>query len=171
MDSIRRPRGDGEPLFARFLPTNSSPPVPESATSGFSGYNVARWPRLLIFNFRCRVRRAVIRHYTAYHNVHRMGALLDDDALCVMTNKPVAKLIGSMVWLVVGDGGSPRRYTLASVFRVTDTGETDHPGFKNCVRGSGRVFLHGRTCAIRSGLARSNRHVSSMACCRSATSD
>jgi hypothetical protein len=81
-----------------------------------------------------------MRHYVAYHNVHKMGPLLDADALCVWTNKPVAKLVGNMVWLIVGDGNKPRRYMLASVFCVTDAGETDHPDFKNCVRGSGHVF-------------------------------
>jgi len=87
-----------------------------------------------------RVAKDMARHYIAYHNTERMGPLPDADALCVWTNKSVTKLPGSVVWLVVGEGGHPRRYTLASVFRVSKVGPADHPGFKNCVRGEGHVF-------------------------------
>lgn len=81
-----------------------------------------------------------MRHYIAYHNVERMGALAGTDACCVWTNKPVARLPGGYVWLIVGEGPKPRQYTLASVFQVATIGPANEPGFKNCVRGAGHVF-------------------------------
>jgi hypothetical protein len=87
-----------------------------------------------------KIREGTVRHYIAYHNAGRLGPLAPADALCVWTNKPVAKLPGGFVWLIVGDGVVPPRYTLASVFRVAEIGAAQQAGFKNCVRGPGHVF-------------------------------
>ena len=83
-----------------------------------------------------------MRHFVAYHNSQRMGrSLHDGDPLGLLTDKPVSQLVGNTVWFVVGDGESPKRYSLGSVFVVNDAGETVEGGFKRYARGEGHVFL------------------------------
>lgn len=82
-----------------------------------------------------------LRHFVAYHNTQRMGRPLhDDDPLGLLTDKPVNELLGNTVWFVVGEGESPKRYYLGSVFVVNDVGETGDGEFRRYARGDGHVF-------------------------------
>jgi hypothetical protein len=81
------------------------------------------------------------RHYVAYHNTERMGrALSSGDPFRVLTNKSVQPLFENVVWLVVGEGKNPRRFSLGSVFRVNDTGNAQTDGFKHYAAGRGHSF-------------------------------
>ncbi|MCC6491763.1 MAG: hypothetical protein IT424_01945 [Pirellulales bacterium] len=83
-------------------------------------------------------------HYAAYHNVDRMGrALHDDDPCRVISNKPLDRLQGSVVWMIVGEsvGGARRkRFTLGSVFHVSETGGQDGGDFRHFAAGPGHAF-------------------------------
>jgi hypothetical protein len=81
------------------------------------------------------------RHYVAYHNTERMGRTFSSgDPFRVLTNKSVRLLQESVVWLIVGEGRSPRCFSLGSVFRVNDTGDAQSDGFKHYAAGRGQMF-------------------------------
>lgn len=81
------------------------------------------------------------RHYVAYHNTEGMGRpLAAGDPFRVLTNKSVTPLHESVVWLVVGEGKNPRRFSLGSVFRVTETGDAQSDGFAHFAAGRGHLF-------------------------------
>lgn len=86
-----------------------------------------------------------MRHFIAYHNTEKMGRRLHEgrevnDLLGVSTSKPVEKLLGNLVWFVTGEEFAPRRFSLASVFRVTETGDEEGNEFKHFASGPGHVF-------------------------------
>ena len=82
-----------------------------------------------------------MRHFVAYHNTERMGrSLRESDPLTVLSSKPVERLLHNTVWIVVGEGSSPRRYSLGSVFVVDDCGLSGVDGFKNYARGQGQLI-------------------------------
>ena len=82
-----------------------------------------------------------MHHYIAYHNARKMGRpLLDDEPLRLLTRKPVRPLLDNTVWLITGEGTSPRRYALGSVFLVTEVGDTAEDGFTHYASGPGHVF-------------------------------
>lgn len=81
------------------------------------------------------------RHFVGYHNTERMGCRLSEgDPVRILTNKSVSALHEGVVWMVVGEGKNPRRFSLASVFRVTETGDSGVDGFKHFAAGRGHVF-------------------------------
>lgn len=81
------------------------------------------------------------RHHVVYHNTEGMGrAFSEGDPFRVLTNKSVAPLHESVVWLVVGEGKNPRRFSLGSVFRVTETGDAQTDGFAHFIAGRGHMF-------------------------------
>jgi hypothetical protein len=84
-----------------------------------------------------------MRHFFAYHNEKGMGyssTTLSDPH--VKTKNPVSGLKGVTVWLVAGEGSSPKGYFLAARF-VAEKCETnkfpgtDHP---NLISGRGDLF-------------------------------
>jgi hypothetical protein len=79
------------------------------------------------------------KHFVAYHNVERMGRSLSARPR-LMTNKPVARLHEGVVWMIVGEGRNPRRFSLGSVFRVTEEGSAGEEGFKYFAAGNGSVL-------------------------------
>jgi len=82
-----------------------------------------------------------MRHFIAYHNTDHMGRPLHDgDPLRLLTNKTVQHLLHNVVWFVQGDGKSPKKYSLGSVFVVSETGETGDSDFKWYARGHGHIF-------------------------------
>ncbi len=82
-----------------------------------------------------------MRHFIAYHNTEKMGRELHEgEPLRLVTNKPVERLLGNVVWFVTGSGTGTRQFALGSVFRVTEVGEADHAGFKWSASGDGHVF-------------------------------
>jgi hypothetical protein len=58
----------------------------------------------------------------------------------VITNKPVEHLLQNAVWFIQGDGAVPKSYSLASVFLVSEVGETGEREFKRFARGRGHLF-------------------------------
>ncbi len=81
------------------------------------------------------------RHYVGYHNTEGMGCLFSEgDPFRVLTNKSVDSLHEGVVWMIVGESKSPRRFSLGSVFRVTETGDVGVDGFKHFASGRGHVF-------------------------------
>ncbi len=82
-----------------------------------------------------------MRHFVAYHNTERMrGPLHEGEPLRLLANKPVDHLRDNVVWFVVGEGESPKRFTSGSVFKVSEVGDTVGDGFKHHAQGSGHVF-------------------------------
>ncbi len=82
-----------------------------------------------------------MRHFIAYHNTEKMGySLQDGEPLGLLTNKPVNHLLHNTVWFVTGEGTGTRQYSLGSVFRVAEVGDTDEGGFKRFASGPGHVF-------------------------------
>lgn len=81
-----------------------------------------------------------MRHFIAYHNTEKMGRPLHDgEPLRLLTNKPVNHLLHNTVWFVTGEGPT-RQYSLGSVFRVAEVGESAELGFKRFAAGPGHVF-------------------------------
>jgi len=78
-----------------------------------------------------------------YHNTEKMGysasSLLDPRAF---TNNPVDELPNNALWLISGEGKSPKEFFLAAVFKVyqAKTNCYDHPLFKNAAYGHGHIF-------------------------------
>lgn len=82
-----------------------------------------------------------MRHFIAYHNVEKMGrTLLEGQPLRVLTNKSVNQLLNHAVWIITGEGKESRTYSLGSVFIVTETGNSEEPGFKHVASGPGHAF-------------------------------
>jgi hypothetical protein len=67
-------------------------------------------------------------------------SLHEGEPLRLLTSKPVQHLRGNTVWFVVGDGEAPKRYSLGSVFVVSDIGEANEEGFEHFASGQGYVF-------------------------------
>lgn len=80
--------------------------------------------------------------FVVYHNPSRMGySALDVDALSIVTNKPAAGAKGSRVWLITGEGRSPKQYFIRGIFTVDSVSRSDHPKFKIQVAGTaGKLF-------------------------------
>ena len=85
-----------------------------------------------------------MRHFLTYHNAQKMGySCTKIPTPRARTGKPVRGLEGSTVWLVAGEGGSPKSYFLAAHF-VVDKCESDkHLGTKLTNEVSGAGVLHG----------------------------
>ena len=84
-----------------------------------------------------------MRNFVQYHNVERMGfsaSKLDEPKL--HTDKSVKNLSSNKVWLISGEGSSPKDFYLAAVFRVNKVtaGTFDHPDFKNSAFGVGHII-------------------------------
>jgi len=84
-----------------------------------------------------------VEHYVQYHNRERFGPASEE--LVIHTSKPVDRLPGHVVWLVLGEG-RPRRYFLGKVFVVDQIGplpggDTSDDAFTYYARGTeGRFF-------------------------------
>jgi hypothetical protein len=80
--------------------------------------------------------------YVVYHNPGRMGySARDVDVLSIVTNKSATGAKGARVWLITGEGKSPKQYYLRGVFTVESVSKSTHPEFKIQVAGSaGKLF-------------------------------
>lgn len=81
-----------------------------------------------------------MRHFLAYHNQKKMGySCTKIPNPRVKTSKSVLGLEGSTVWLVAGEGESPKSYYLASRFVIEKCEPNKYSGTKltNEVSGSG----------------------------------
>jgi hypothetical protein len=85
-----------------------------------------------------------LRYFLAYHNARKMGySCTAIPEPRVTTSKPVVGLEGSTVWLVAGEGESPKRYYLASRFVIEKCEPDKHLGTKLCNEVSGNGVLLG----------------------------
>ena len=81
-----------------------------------------------------------MRHFIAYHNPQTMGYPYPGSMhQRVLTNRPVNHILGNTVWVVSFEGAS-HDYSLAGVFQVTETGESQEARFKHFVAGEGHIF-------------------------------
>ncbi len=102
-----------------------------------------------------------MRYFVAYHNAKKMGySCTEIPVPRVKTRKPIAGLEGATVWLVSGEGESPKSYYLASRF-VVEKCETDkHLGaiLPNEISGTG-VLLGTAVCLDSTALLKSLKRV------------
>lgn len=86
-----------------------------------------------------------LRYFVAYHNAEKMGySCKDIPEPRVKTKKGVLGTEGSTVWLVAGEGKSPKSYYLASRFTIDLAKENLYPGtdLPNQVSGTGVLLGH-----------------------------
>lgn len=53
----------------------------------------------------------------------------ESDPLGLYTSKNISNLIGDVVWIISGQGGSPKQYFLSSWFVISKVTAADHPDF------------------------------------------
>ena len=85
----------------------------------------------------------LLRYFLAYHNAQKMGySCTAIETPSVKTSKSVAGLEGSTVWLVAGEGKSPKNYYLASTFVIEKCEPYKHLGTKlpNELSGTGTLL-------------------------------
>lgn len=84
-----------------------------------------------------------LRHFIAYHNPKTMGySCVDIPEPRVQTSRPVAGLDGVTVWLIAGEGETPKSYYLAAKF-IADRCEPNSivgSKFPNLIAGPGNLF-------------------------------
>ncbi|MFI3187359.1 MAG: hypothetical protein QX198_15400 [Methylococcaceae bacterium] len=72
-----------------------------------------------------------MRHFIAYHNPKTMGySCIDIPEPRVKTSRPVMGLEGVTVWLVAGEGESPKSYYLTAKFIASRCQTNVDPGAK-----------------------------------------
>ena len=84
-----------------------------------------------------------MRNFLQYHNVEKIGysaSELDEPKL--FTRKSVRNLSSNRVWLISGEGTSPKDFYLAAVFKVNrvSAGTFEHPDFENSAFGVGHII-------------------------------
>jgi hypothetical protein len=81
------------------------------------------------------------RHFVAYHNPQRMGyTAAESDPFSVYTSKHFLDPIGDTVWMITGEGKSPKQYYLSSWFVVSEVGPSDDTDFGYSLSGQGGVL-------------------------------
>ncbi len=81
------------------------------------------------------------RHFIGYHNTEKMGRPLEPaTASRVLTNKSTKRFEGHLIWMIAGEGSKPRKYSLCSLFRVTETGDTGDDSLRHFAQGQGTCF-------------------------------
>ncbi len=84
-----------------------------------------------------------MRHFIAYHNPKTMGySCVDIPEPRVKTSRSVTCLEGVTVWLVAGEGESPKLYYLTAKFIASRCETNLYPGSKlsNLISGDGTLF-------------------------------
>jgi hypothetical protein len=88
----------------------------------------------------------VLRYFIAYHNEQKMGySCTAIPTPRVKTSKPVAGTEGSTVWLIAGEGKSPKSYYLAAKFSVEKCEPGKHLGTELPNEVSGPGLLLGKS--------------------------
>jgi hypothetical protein len=92
------------------------------------------------------IRSHQMKDFVVYHNPEKMGYSADEIyEPCIVTNKPVAGLIGNRIWLIQGEG-KPRQYVLRGTFIIHSTGPDTDDGFRYLVRGRTGEFFRPPIC-------------------------
>jgi len=84
-----------------------------------------------------------VRHFLAYHNAEKMGySCTAIPEPRIKTSKSVAGLEGVTVWLIAGEGKSPKHYYLAARFtaRKCEPGLYRGTQLPNQISGDGALF-------------------------------
>lgn len=84
-----------------------------------------------------------MRHFVAYHNQKTMGySCAEFREPRVQTRRPVEGLEGVTVWLLAGEGGSPKSYFLAAKFVASRCvpNVAANSKFPNLISGKGHLF-------------------------------
>ena len=84
-----------------------------------------------------------MRHYIAYHNAKGMSYPSTDlTDPHVKTKNPVTGLIGVTVWLIAGEGKSPKSFFIASMFIADKCEKNKFPGtnLPNQISGVGTLY-------------------------------
>jgi hypothetical protein len=84
-----------------------------------------------------------MRHFAAYHNAEKMKySCTAIPEPRVKTLKPVASLEGVTVWLIAGEGKSPKRFYLTIKFIAKKCQSALYPGteFPNQISGEGELL-------------------------------
>lgn len=84
-----------------------------------------------------------MRHFAAYHNAEKMKySCISIPEPRVKTSKSISGLEGVTVWLIAGEGSSPKRYYLASKFIAKKCLPNHYPGtnLPNQISGEGKLF-------------------------------
>lgn len=84
-----------------------------------------------------------MRHFMAYHNSQKMGySCIDIPAPQAKTSKNILGLEGVTVWLIAGEGDSPKCYYLTSTFIADKCEQNRYIGEKlnNQISGRGRLL-------------------------------
>lgn len=87
-----------------------------------------------------------MRHFIAYHNEQKMRySCTEIPVPRVKTSKSVSGLDGVTVWLIAGEGKSPKSYYLAAKFTATKCEPNLYPGtdLPNQISGEGTLFKKG----------------------------
>lgn len=61
-------------------------------------------------------------------------------AFTVWSNRPLTDLVQQTVWVIVGEGDTPRQYRLGSLFLVGEAGDCTEGDFKHFASGHGYAF-------------------------------
>jgi len=92
-----------------------------------------------------------MRHFFAYHNALKMG--YSCTAIPVpqaKTRRAVIGLEGVTVWLIAGEGSTPKVYYLTSCFLIASCQENKYPGSKLPNEVSGEGVLFGKRISLKS---------------------
>lgn len=84
-----------------------------------------------------------MRHFIAYHNAKKIGYSSETlPSPRVKTKKPVVNLEGVTVWLIAGEGKSPKSYFLAAKFVANNCEQNKFSGssLPNEISGPGHLF-------------------------------
>ena len=84
-----------------------------------------------------------MEHFLGYHNTKKMGFPASKlESPRIYTSNSVRRLPSQAVWLISGEGSSPKSFYLAAVFKVNRVcaGTYEHPSFENSAHGEGRIF-------------------------------
>ncbi len=86
-----------------------------------------------------------MRHFIAYHNSKRTGhsAADSDPRSSQYVKRPVSPdVIGDIVWIVAGEGDSPKRFILSSWFQIDQVRPSDVADFKHILQGDRAGSFH-----------------------------
>ncbi len=90
-----------------------------------------------------------MRYFIGYHNEQKMGySCADISTPRLKTKKSVEGLEGSTVWLISGEGRTPKKYYVALTFNIEECATGKYPGTKLPNEVSGLGIMMGKSTLI-----------------------